>query len=91
MRIDTKYKHNKYNHNKVLVISIDEGMDITVEEGSIMSEHAKTGSNWEVQSSGYTESSWFSNLRRPLRFNKLNQNIHQTQIATCYHIGKLFL
>ena len=50
-------------------------MDITVEEGSTMSDHAKAGNNWEVQSSGYTESSWFSNHQRPLRFKKLNQNI----------------
>ena len=85
-----KYKHNNYNHNKVLVISIDEGMDLTVED-STLSEHPKAGIKWEVQSSGYTDSSWFSKLRRPLRFNILNQNIHQTQIATCYHIGKLFL
>jgi hypothetical protein len=69
-----KYKHIKYNDNKVLVISIDEGMDLTV-EGSTMPEHLKAGNKWEVQSSGYTDSSWFSNLRRPLRFNKLNQNI----------------
>lgn len=70
-----RYKYNEDNHNKVLVISIDEGMDITVEEGPTMSGHSKPGNNWEVQSSGYTESAWFSNLRRPLRFNKLNQNI----------------
>ena len=49
-------------------------MDLTVED-STMSEHPKAGNKWEVQSSGYTDSSWFSNLRGPLRFNKLNQNI----------------
>jgi glycine/D-amino acid oxidase-like deaminating enzyme len=50
-------------------------MNITGESAIVYSEHAKVGSNWEAQSSGYTESSWFSNIRRPLRFNKLNQNI----------------
>lgn len=45
------------------------------EDATIYSERTKAGNKWEVQSSGYTESSWFSNLPRPLRFNKLNQNI----------------
>jgi hypothetical protein len=45
----------KYNHNKVLVISIAEGMDTTVGESEkIYSEQAKARDNWEVQSSGYT-------------------------------------
>lgn len=30
---------------------------------------------WEVRSSGQTESSWFSNLQHPLRYNKLSQNL----------------
>jgi glycine/D-amino acid oxidase-like deaminating enzyme len=51
-------------------------MGITVRESEkIYSEQAKAEDIWEVQSSGYTKSSWFSNLRGPLRFNKLNQNI----------------
>ena len=50
-------------------------MDITAEKGAAMSEHANARNNWEVQSSGYTKSSWFSNLRGPLRFNKLNRDI----------------
>ena len=70
-----KIKSYKYNHNKVLVISIAEEMDITAEKGAAMSEHANARNNWEVQSSGYRKSSWFSNLRGPLRFNKLNQDI----------------
>lgn len=51
-------------------------MGITVRESEkIYSEQAKAQDNWEVQSSGYTKSSWFRDLRGPLRFNKLNQNI----------------
>jgi glycine/D-amino acid oxidase-like deaminating enzyme len=51
-------------------------MNITEGESTrVYSEHVKAGSNWEAQSSGYTESSWFSNIRRQLKFNKLNQNI----------------
>ena len=51
-------------------------MNITGGESeTIYSEHAKALNNWELQSSGYTESPWFSNLRSPIRFNKLNQNI----------------
>ena len=51
-------------------------MSITVRESEkIYSEQTKAQDNWEVQSSGYTKSSWFSDLRGPLRFNRLNQNI----------------
>jgi glycine/D-amino acid oxidase-like deaminating enzyme len=32
-------------------------------------------SYWEVRSSGQMESPWFNNLRHPLRFNSLDQNI----------------
>ena len=31
--------------------------------------------NWELSTSGQTESSWFLNLTQPLRFDKLSQNI----------------
>lgn len=42
-----------------------------------LSLHSKTkvDSYWEVRSSGQMESPWFDNLRHPLRFNSLDQNI----------------
>ena len=35
----------------------------------------KAESYWEVRSSGQRESPWFNNLRHPLRFDSLDQNI----------------
>jgi glycine/D-amino acid oxidase-like deaminating enzyme len=51
-------------------------MAITSEESLLVSSGlTRSEGHWEVQSSGQTDSSWFSNLRRPLRFSKLGQNI----------------
>ena len=30
---------------------------------------------WETRTSGFTDSSWFSALKGPLRFNKLTENL----------------
>ena len=51
-------------------------MEITTKKSpSPYSKRGSADSYWEVRSSGETESSWFSNLRHPLRFNRLAQNI----------------
>jgi glycine/D-amino acid oxidase-like deaminating enzyme len=47
----------------------------TKKSPSPYSKRGSANSYREVCSSGETESSWFSNLRHPLRFNRLAQNI----------------
>ncbi len=50
-------------------------MEVTPQKSGLVQSDLSIDKRWEVQSSGQTESSWFSNLQHPLRYNKLSQNI----------------
>jgi glycine/D-amino acid oxidase-like deaminating enzyme len=50
-------------------------MEVTPQKSGLVESDLSIDKRWEVQSSGQTESSWFSNVQHPLRYNKLSQNI----------------
>jgi hypothetical protein len=37
--------------------------------------NSEKADNWELSTSGQTQSSWFSDVTHPLKFNKMTQNI----------------